>query len=73
MPSWRDLENFLKNDGWTLVRETGRDKIFEKILPNGDILRSAVSKGTGEIGKGLFARILKQQLKCDKAYFNKHK
>ncbi|KUO76232.1 MAG: hypothetical protein APF77_24050 [Clostridia bacterium BRH_c25] len=73
MPSWRDLESFLKRDGWTLIRETGRDKIYEKALPDGDILRSAVSKSSAEIGKGLFARILKQQLKCDKEYFNKLK
>jgi predicted RNA binding protein YcfA (HicA-like mRNA interferase family) len=45
MPSWNDLENFLRRDGWTLVRQTGRDKIFEKTLQNGEVLRSAVSKG----------------------------
>lgn len=73
MPSWRDLENFLRRDGYTLVRQAGKDKIYEKTLPNGDILRCGVSKGTGEISKGLFARILKQQLKCDKEYFNRHK
>ncbi|MFD1175457.1 hypothetical protein ACFQ3W_03970 [Paenibacillus puldeungensis] len=42
MPSWSDLENFLRHDGWVMVRQS-------------------VSKGTGEIGKGLFNRILKQQ------------
>ncbi|HBI03425.1 MAG TPA: hypothetical protein DDY49_05280 [Paenibacillaceae bacterium] len=73
MASWSDLESFVKREGWTLVRQTGRDKIYEKTLPNGDILRTAVSKGTGEIGKGLFSRILKQQLKCSKEYFNRHK
>ncbi len=73
MPSWKDLESFLKREGYELVRQTGRDKIYEKTLPNGEILRCRVSKGTGEIGKGLFNRILKQQLKCDKSYFNKVK
>lgn len=73
MQSWGDLENFLKRDGWGLVRQNGRDKIFEKTLPNGEILRAAVSKGTGEIGKGLFSRILKQQLRVDKEYFNSKK
>lgn len=73
MPSWSDLERFLKHDGWTLVRQNGTDKIYEKILDNGEILRSRVSKGTGEISKDLFARILKQQLRCDKEYFNKKK
>lgn len=70
MPSWSDLESFIKRDGWVLVRQNGRDKIYEKNLPNGEILRTAVSKGTGEIGKGLFNRILKQQLRVDKEYFN---
>ncbi|MEK5480217.1 type II toxin-antitoxin system HicA family toxin [Paenibacillus sp. FSL R5-0407] len=73
MPSWSDLENFLRRDGWVMVRQTGRDKLYQKTLPNGEILRSAVSKGTGEIGKGLFNRILKQQLRVDKEYFNSKK
>jgi predicted RNA binding protein YcfA (HicA-like mRNA interferase family) len=68
MPSWSDLERFLSRDGWVLVRQNGRDKIYEKSLPEGEILRSAVSKGTGEIGKGLFNRILKQQLKVVRIY-----
>lgn len=73
MPSWSDLENFLRRDGWILVRQTGRDKIYQKVLPSGEVLRSAVSKSTGEIGKGLFNRILKQQLRIDKEYFNSKK
>ncbi len=73
MPSWSDLESFLKRDNWVMVRQNGRDKIYEKTLPNGEILRTAVSKGTGEIGKGLFSRILKQQLRLDKEYFNSKK
>jgi predicted RNA binding protein YcfA (HicA-like mRNA interferase family) len=73
MPSWSDLESYLRRDGWILVRQNGRDKIYEKTLPGGEILRTAVSKGTGEIGKGLFNRILKQQLKVNKEYFNSKK
>jgi len=56
-----------------MVRQNGRDKIYEKSLPEGDVLRTAVSKGTGEIGKGLFHRILKQQLRVDKEYFHSKK
>ena len=56
-----------------MVRQNGRDKIFEKTLPSGEVLRTAVSKGTGEIGKGLFNRILKQQLHVDKEFFNSKK
>ncbi|WP_206108593.1 type II toxin-antitoxin system HicA family toxin [Paenibacillus thiaminolyticus] len=73
IPSWSDLENFLRRDGWVMVRQNGRDKIYEKTLPNGEVLRTAVSKGTGEIGKGLFNRILKHQLRVDKEYFNSKK
>lgn len=73
MPSWSDLESFLRRDGWIMIRQTGRDKIYQKTLPDGVVLRSAVSKGTGEIGKGLFNRILKQQLRVDKEYFNSKK
>jgi hypothetical protein len=43
---------------------------YEKQLPHGDILRTKVSMGTGEIGPDLFSRILKKQLQVDKKYFN---
>lgn len=70
MPSWSDLENYLKRNEWKLVRQNGRDKIFEKTMPDGVIRRTAVSKSSSEIGKGLFSRILKQQLGIDKQEFN---
>ncbi|USB32485.1 type II toxin-antitoxin system HicA family toxin [Paenibacillus sp. YPG26] len=66
MPSWKDQERWLKKNGWTMVRNTGRDIIYEKTNPDGSIMRTAVSKGTGEIGKGLFRMILKNQLGIDK-------
>ena len=34
MPSWSDLEGFLRRDGWVMIRQTGRDKIYQKTLPN---------------------------------------
>jgi predicted RNA binding protein YcfA (HicA-like mRNA interferase family) len=67
--SWKDLRKFLENDGYVLKRH-GKDDIYEKTLPNGEIKRVRVSKGTGEISKGLFSRILKQQLDVDKEVFN---
>ena len=70
MPSWSDLEHYLKRHEWKLVRQSGRDKIFEKTMPDGVIRRTAVSKSSSEIGKGLFSRILKQQLGIDKQEFN---
>lgn len=71
MPSWKDYEGWLKRNGWTKVRETGRDKIYEKIESDGTIRRTAVSKGTGEIGKGLFRRILKLQIGIDKEEYDR--
>ncbi|EGO5243406.1 hypothetical protein E0T48_002724 [Enterococcus faecalis] len=74
MPSWKELERFLKNDGWShITNKSGRDKWYEKRLANGDLLQSRVSKGSGEIGKTQFKVILKQQLKCNLTYFNKVK
>ena len=70
MPSWSDLENYLRRNGWELVRQNGRDKIYEKTMPDGIIRRTAVSKSSSEIGKGLFRRILKQQLGINKEEFN---
>lgn len=70
MPSWSDLEIYLKRNGWELVRQNGRDKIYEKTMSDGIIRRTAVSKSSSEIGKGLFSRILKQQLGINKKDFN---
>lgn len=52
MPSWSDLESFLRRDGWVMIQQTGRDKIYQKTLPDGEVLRSAVSKGTVRSVKG---------------------
>lgn len=38
---------------------------------NGTIRRTAVSKGTGEIGKGLFRKIIKQQIGIDKEEYDR--
>ncbi len=73
MPSWSDLERYLLSNGFVLVRASGRDKIYERVEPDGTIRRTAVSKGTGEIGKGLFRRILKQQLGIDRQTFDHNK
>ena len=72
MPSWKDLERFLKHDGWEYRhKNSSRDKTYTKILSNGEILWTRVSKSSDEIGKGLFASILKHQLKASAEYFNR--
>jgi len=72
MPSWRDLERFLLHDGWEFrSQNSGRDKCYTRILSNGEILWTRVSKSSGQIGKGLFSAILKNQLKVSQDYFNR--
>ncbi|GEL76449.1 hypothetical protein [Tenuibacillus multivorans] len=62
MPKWKDLRRFLINEGYRFVRYGSRDDIYEKTLPNGEIMRVRVSKSSGEIKPPLFKRILKQQI-----------
>ena len=70
MPSWKDLKRFCERDGWELYKQTDH-YFFRKILKNGDILRTKVSMGSGQIGCRLWAEILKRQLKVTQEYFNK--
>jgi len=71
MPSWNDLERFCLHDGWEYRSQNSkRDRCYTKILSNGEVLWTRVSKSSGEIGKGLFAAILKNQLMVSPEYFN---
>jgi hypothetical protein len=72
MPTWKDLERFLKHDRWEYrPGNSGNDRTYIKKLSNGERLWTRVSKSSAEIGSGLFAAILKHQLKASKDYFNK--
>ena len=72
MPSWNDYERFLNHDGWEYIpKKSGNDKFYIKIFSNGDIRRTRVSKSSKEIGKKLFAEILKNQVCASKSYFAK--
>ena len=72
MPSWKDYERFLLHDGWEyLPKNSGTDKSYIKYFSNGDIRRTRVSKSSKEIGKNLFAEILKNQVCASKTYFAK--
>ena len=70
MPSWKELKIFCERDGWELYKTTDHF-FFRKRLENGDILSTKVSMGSGQIGKNLWALILKQQLHVDQEYFNR--
>ena len=69
MPSWRDLERFCERDGWELYKDTDH-YFYRKIDDNGDIRKTKVSKGSGEIGRGLWKEILSNQLCVSNDYFN---
>lgn len=69
MPSWRDLKRFCENDDWELYKRTDHD-FYRKIMPDGTIKRTKVSRGTGEIKGNLWETILKKQLQVSKEYFN---
>jgi len=69
MPSWKELKRFCENDGWELYKTTYY-YFYRKIDASGNIRRTKVSMGSGEIEKNLFSIILKKQLVVTKEYFN---
>jgi hypothetical protein len=71
MPSWKDVKRFCEHDGWELYKDTDH-YYYRKWTNNGALKLTKVSKGTGEIGKSLFRRILKDQLQVTLEYFNKN-
>lgn len=48
MPSWKELKRFCDRDGWEFYKETDH-YFYRKILNDGTVLRTKVSKGSGEI------------------------
>ena len=69
MPNWKDLKRFCENDGWELYKTTDH-YFYRKIDDSGNIKRTKVSMGSGEIEKNLFKAILRKQLGVTKEYFN---
>ena len=69
MPSWRELKRFCENDGWSLYKDTDH-YYYRKILPNGTVLRTKVSKCSGEIHKNLWREIRNKQLHVTQEHFN---
>ena len=68
-PSWDELREFLRVDGWTADRSTAHD-FFEKALPDGEILRTHASRsGLKTISPGRFKAILSDQLHLGEAEF----
>lgn len=68
-PSWDEIEQFCKIDGWTFVRSTGHE-FWQKVLPSGGVLRTHTSfAGDKTMSPGRFGAILRKQLEVSKADF----
>ena len=69
MPRWKELKRFCERDGWELYKDT--DHYYSrKLLPDGTVLRTKVSRSSGEIRPHMWQEILKKQLKVTQEYFN---
>ena len=64
MPGWADMRRFLDRHA-QLVRHGGNHDLY---CYNGKIIR--VSRGSGEIDRNLWKRILRQQLGITQEEFN---
>ncbi|HBV96067.1 MAG: hypothetical protein JL50_05500 [Peptococcaceae bacterium BICA1-7] len=69
MPSWKDIKRFCENDGWKLYKESDH-YFFRKMMPDGILKRTKVSRGSGQVKGHLWENILKKQLMVSKEYFN---
>jgi hypothetical protein len=71
LPKFRDLKNYCERSDWELFKEDSDHYYYRKLLPDGTLLRTKVSRSLGkEIGKTLFREILKRQLHTTKEEFN---
>lgn len=70
MPRWKDVKRYCERDGWELYKVTDH-YFYRKVLEDGAILRTKVSKGSGEIQYHLWREILNKQLKTTQEQFNK--
>lgn len=69
MPSWRELKRFCERDGWELYKNTDH-YFYRKADKDGNIKRTKVSRGIGEIKGHLWNEILKKQLQVTEEYFS---
>jgi hypothetical protein len=69
VPSWKELKRFCESDGWELYKDTDH-YYFRKFDDGGNLKRTKVSRGSGEIPKKLWQEILKKQLQVSLEYFN---
>ncbi len=71
MPKWKELKRFCERDDWYLYKETDH-YYYQKVMSDGTVKRTKVSKGSGEIRGHLWQEILKKQLQVSQEYFDDH-
>ena len=69
MSNTKDHRRFCINDGWELYKSTDHD-FFRKIMLDGTIKYTKVSRGNKQYNKGICRRILKEQLGVTMEEFN---
>ena len=72
MAKWNELRRYCEKNGWELYKDTDH-YYYRKVLEDGTVLRTKVSRGSGEIPKRLWKEILYKQLQTTQAEFNKNK
>lgn len=72
MPTWKELKRFCERDGWELYKQTNH-YYYRKVESNGNIKRTKVSMGSGEIKGHMWREILRKQLQVTEEYFNRKK
>lgn len=69
-PSFKEIEDFLRIDGWTEA-PTGhgsKHRFFEKVLPSGEVLTTHISHSAKKSpGAGRFAEMLREQLRIKRS------
>lgn len=69
MPKWSELKRFCEKDGWELYKNTDH-YFFRKVMGDGTVKRTKVSRGSSQIGPALWKEILRKQLCVTQEYFN---
>ena len=63
MPTWREIERFCRRDGWEIVKKKKKHNHYKKVMPDGHIKHTWVSRGTGKIKHHQWKEILNHQWK----------
>lgn len=72
----KDVRRFCQVDGWRRTadapgRRVANHEVWIRTLPDGTVLRVAISKGSGEYTRPLFAQILKHELRVSERDFRR--